>query len=63
MARSAASGLQTILGATGTATFDVSAHGPGIFAVVIDIFDNAGNTTHWWEGRADPGQTSDYTIP
>ena len=55
--------LQTILGNTGTATFDLSGLGAGTYAVVIDIFDHAGNSTHWWEGHADPGQTSAYASP
>ena len=53
---------QVILGASGTATFDLTGFGDGTYAVVIDLFDNIGNATHWWDAHADPAQVSAYTL-
>ena len=52
--------VRTIFAPSGTVTFDLSALTPGTYGVVFDIFDGAGNTTHWWEAHAALGQRSFY---
>jgi hypothetical protein len=49
---------------SGTVTFDLVAlafPGAGTFLMNIDLYDEAGNHTYWWETHASPQQVGTWT--